>query len=392
MSYISKRFNFDKSPNPLALKLNEIKKKGNPYIDLTVSNPTITGLIYPENEIKASLTKNEIFKYNPSPKGMVGARQAIARYYEDRGRKVNPARIYLSAGTSESISYLMKLFCERNDEILVPAPGYPLYDFIGVVEDVVLKKYHIDEIKKDKRNIHYSINFDSLKKEITNKTRAIVIVQPNNPLGYNLSQEEINQLIKIARECKLILIIDEVFADFTLQNNYIHIASEDVPVIILNGFSKILALPQFKLSWIYMEGTKEFLDKAGEALEIITDTFLTVNTSVMVATDSLLSLRGPIQNQIKYRLVNNLEYLDSVINDGISFRKPDGGWYVVLNINKNISDEDFSLRLLTEKFVYVHPGYMFDFDSGCNIVLSLLTPNEVLVEGVRRINELVSSL
>ena len=185
MRYISSKFHFNKTPNPLSIKLNEIKKRGLPYIDLTVSNPTVTGLVYPEAEIKAYLTKNEIFKYNPSPKGLISARYSIAKYYLDRGRHTKPSQLYLTASSSESMSFLIKLFCEHGDELLAPAPGYPLYDFIALLEGVSIQKYRIVLDEEEQR---YKIDFTYLKNAISRKTKAIIVTQPNNPLGNNLKK------------------------------------------------------------------------------------------------------------------------------------------------------------------------------------------------------------
>jgi alanine-synthesizing transaminase len=388
MKYISSKFHFNKTPNPLSIKLNEVKKRGLPYIDLTVSNPTVTGLVYPEAEIKAYLTKNEIFKYNPSPKGLIAARYSIAKYYLDRGRHVKPSQLYLTASSSESMSFLIKLFCEHGDELLAPAPGYPLYDFIALLEGVFIKKYQIilDESESKPR---YRIDFSYLERAITRKTKAIIVTQPNNPLGNNLSQNDVSQLLELAEKYNLAVIIDEVFADFTINNTYTHVISNRVPVIILNGFSKVLALPQLKLGWIYLEGSPDFIKEAGDSLEIITDTYLTVNTSVMVATEGLLSLRWGIQSQISKRIIENLEFLEKNVGGGISFIKPDGGWYVVLRIDIGMNDELFSIKLLDHRSVYVHPGYMFDFIEGCNVIVSLLTPIEVLAEGLRMMHEFI---
>ena len=203
------------------------------------------------------------------------------------------------------------------------------------------------------------------------------------------SRSDIDQLLELAEKHHLAVIIDEVFADFTINHTYMHVTSNRVPVVLLNGFSKILGLPQLKLGWIYLEGTPDFIKEAGSSLEIITDTYLTVNTSVMVATEGLLSLRWDIQNQILKRIIENLEYLEKNVGGGISFVKPDGGWYVVLKIDTDMNDESFSIKLLDHRSVYVHPGYMFDFMDGCNIIISLLTPIEVLSEGLRMIHEFI---
>lgn len=396
MSYVSHKFQFPKELNQLSEKLTEFKRKGSVYIDLTVSNPTLAGLNYPETEIKALLAKNEIFQYAPHPKGLLNARKAIVEYYQNRGKQVSAADFFLTTGTSESISFLLKLFCNPGDEILIPAPGYPLYEFISAFENVVAKKYYLQG-KQEGKTYSIYIDFERLNRVITpGVTKILFLVQPNNPIGCNLPKKELDKIIDFVCKHKLILVVDEVFSDYSFQKEHYEINYENIPIITLNGLSKILGLPQMKLSWIHIAGNSIFVLETKEALEFLTDAFLSVSLPVMIATSGLLSLRNIIQDQIKERVLNNLVWLDEIIaanpTEYIAFKVPDAGWYLVIDIKLPIPDENFALRLLKEKSVYVYPGYMFDFEDGCKIIISLLTSKEVFVEGMRRTIEFVNQL
>ncbi|MCB1156592.1 MAG: pyridoxal phosphate-dependent aminotransferase, partial [Leptospiraceae bacterium] len=312
-----------------------------------------------------------------------------------RGKEVQPANLYLTAGTSEAVSHLIKLFCNVGDEILIQAPGYPLYDFIANLESVVAIKYHLKRKELSPNSFSYSFDFDELEAKRSKKTKICIVVQPNNPIGKNLNQKEADRILEFCKKYKIILLIDEVFADYTFNHKYIHFNSQDTPVITMSGFSKVLGLPQLKLSWMYLEGNKKFQEEAGQALEIITDTYLSVNTQVMVGASELLSLREKIQDQILSRIEHNLTLLEEMIRNqkNVSYIKPDGGWYIVLFFQTDFTDEEFCLNLLSQKSVYVHPGYMFEFSNeGCYIVISLITSTEVFIEGLRRIAEFIETL
>ena len=367
--------------SPLASTLTKLRQGGVDIIDLTVSNPTTAGLTWPHGALGRGLTHPDVLQYTPDAKGLHSAREAIAEYYGDRGWPVDPDNLILVSGTSEAYAYLFKLLCDARDAVLVPVPGYPLFDFIALLEDVELHTYAL-------RDPSWRIDFDALSAAITPNTKAILSVQPNNPTGNVLTPDEARRLAERAREADCAVIVDEVFCDFCFEGTvYTPVTSPDGLVFTLNGLSKILGLPQMKLAWIRIDGRADLVEAARERLEIIADTFLSPNTPVQLAAPSWLRERRIIQEKIKGRLATNLDIVRRVLADHptIHWDEPEGGWYVVLRFPSAIDDETLALTFLEQACVHVHPGYMFGFDTGCVEVISLLTPEDQFEAGLDRI-------
>ncbi len=388
--YISKRFeNYELSGclNPIAAAYQNYISHGKEIFDLTLSNPTKANLSYPESEILQSLSNSRSLLYEPTPKGFYTAREAISLYYSSLGFSVSVDDIFLTSGTSEGYSYIIKLICNPGDEILIPAPSYPLLDFIASLELVNVVPYYLEE----KENI-WTFSTKNIMNSVSKKTKLLFFVQPNNPTGNILSYKEINDLLSFAEEYNLAIVIDEVFRDYLFLNKSPQLLfSEKIPIFTLNGISKTLALPQLKLSWIVCSCPKSIKKEFYEGLEIIADTYLSVNTPVQVALADLFRVKDLIQTQIQSRITQNLDFAITQFSNCSHIKSylPQGGWYLVVKIcDITIPEDELIIDLLNQTGVYVHPGSMFRFPgNNFYLILSLLPEENLFREGIQRIIE-----
>jgi aspartate/methionine/tyrosine aminotransferase len=351
-------------------RLSALRKTKSRVLDLTESNPTRAGLKYPGEEILDALADARGLGYDPEPRGLLSAREAVAQYYGD----VPVSRILLTASTSEAYAYLFKLLCDPGDEILSPRPSYPLFEFLAGLESVRVVQYPL------RYDGAWHIDFDALERAITPRTRAIVVVNPNNPTGSFLKKAEWARLQQLG----LPILSDEVFSDYAFAPDESRVPSltgaEGVLTFSMSGLSKIAALPQMKLGWIVASGPGH--EAALDRLELIADTYLSVATPVQMALPRLLDAGAVVRAQIVERTRANLALLKPA--------KPlhvEGGWYAILQVPRTRSEEEWAIALLERHDVLVQPGFYFDFESEAFLVISLLTPPEVFAEGVRRIME-----
>lgn len=356
-----------------------------PLADLTASNPTRCGFIY-DPQLLNPLTNMRAFDYDPQPLGLLEARQAVCQYYGDHGVTVTPDRLLLTTSTSEAYSFLFKLLCDPGSEIIVPQPGYPLFDFLAVLDDVRIKAAPLVY------DHGWQIDPEGLRRAVSKDTRAIVLVHPNNPTGHFTKHWEAEELAQLCREHQIALIVDEVFLDYNFgreQTSEEHTRSfasglEGVDVYTVSGLSKIAGLPQMKVAWVAATGPHA--PDAMARLEIIADTFLSMNAPIQGAIPAWLSGPRQIQQQIRERVTTNLAELDRQLANLDIVRRLDveGGWYAVLRIPALQPDELTVLQLL-EQGVWVHPGYFFGMDETGWLVLSLLAPVEEFRIGVQAI-------
>lgn len=351
-------------------------------LDLTESNPTRAGFQYPEREILEALADPAALRYEPTPRGLLSAREAVCRYYAKRGVEVPASHIVLTASTSEAYAYLFKLLANPGDEVLVPRPSYPLFEFLAGLESTVLKQYPL------RYDGVWHLDFDALERAVTARTRAMVVVNPNNPTGSFLKREEVQRLDEFAARRGIAILNDEVFSDYAF-------ASDDSRAILfpgaaqvftMNGLSKIAGLPQMKLGWIAASGLGS--EEALEQLEWIADTFLSVSAPVQLALPRLLELAEGIRAQIRERTAANLARLkEGVEGSPLSVLNTEGGWSAILQVPRTRSEEEWAMTLLGERDVLVQPGFFYDFESEAFLVVSLLTETASFAEGVRRILE-----
>lgn len=373
----------DNTQNALSLILSEIKSQGGEIIDMTASNPTILDFDYSEFFLPELLSSEDNLIYSPEAKGSMKARLAIENYYNSRKNYFkfrSPSDLILAAGTSECYSYIMKALSDVNDEVLLPAPGYPLSEHLVLFERLSPVYYRLKYDGND-----FKIDFDSLEKNITTKTKFIFIISPNNPTGYTLRQSEFIRLNKICEKNGINIIIDEVFFDYIIENNYEPFLPENpvnYSIFILNGLSKITATPQLKLSWMYIIPQKGNEESIIRKIEFIADAYLSVSTPVQNAAQSLLNKRSYLQSQLISRIKNNLALLE---NEGFDFYKVKAGWYACIKLKQNIQDEIFCSGLLENAHVLAHPGYFYEFTDEEVIVISLIQKEEVFREGIGKI-------
>jgi aspartate/methionine/tyrosine aminotransferase len=381
----SDRTNWKLTRNQLTEAIEEARSSGLRLFDLTVANPTRVGLNYDETKILQSLASSQAMDYDPQPKGLLEARSAIAGYYQKiHGiRGFNPERLILITSTSEGYSYVFRLLCNGGDELLVPKPSYPLFEFLADLQDVKLVPY---ELIYDHG---WQMDFPSLRKAVTARTRGVVVVHPNNPTGSFVSAGEREMLNDFCGEHGLAVIADEVFLDYGLdgRKRESFAANRDVLTFTLSGVSKISALPQMKVAWVVTSGPVEEAEPALARLEVIADTYLSMSAPIQWATAALLEQRESIQRQLLDRVRGNLAELDRQLagQEMCARLSVDGGWYAVLRVPVTRSDEELAVDLVRRKGVLIHPGHFYDFPQDGYLVLSLITPIEDFAEGMRRV-------
>jgi len=373
----------------------EITAAGGEVLDLTISNPTRAGLRYDEESILTSLANSKALDYDPQPKGLRSAREAVATYYRDQHAAVDfdPESLVLTTSTSEGYSYILRLLCNPGDEVLVPKPSYPLFEFLADLQDVKLVPYPLIY------DHGWQIDFPTIHKALTGRTRAIVVVHPNNPTGSYVSQIERSALNELCHEHNLSLIVDEVFLDYAHDGvpRPTFATNQGALTFTLSGLSKISGLPQMKMAWVAASGPKDRdkdqVNAALARLEVIADTYLSMNAPIQLAAPVLLEQRKSIQPQLSDRLRDNLKELDRQLAKQKICRRLDveGGWYAVLRVPVTQSDEELAIDLLRKRSVLVHPGHFYDFPSDGHLVVSLITPAAGFKDAVGRLLDLLSS-
>lgn len=379
----SRRTEWNLTPNRFTQALQEVRAAGTEILDLTVSNPTQAGISYDAPTILDSLRNLKSLDYDPQPKGLLSAREAVSAYYRERGEVVNPERLVLTTSTSEGYSYVFRLLANPKDEVLVPKPSYPLFDFLAELQDVKLVGYPL------LYDHGWQIDWPALESALSAKTRAIVLVHPNNPTGSYVSKGERQQLIELCQRRGLALIVDEVFVDYAHDGarRASFVVNDSALTFTLSGISKISALPQMKLAWIAVSGPPADVDAALQRLEVIADTYLSLNAPVQLAADTLLEQRKKIQPQLMQRVAANMSELGRQLagQESTARLELEGGWYAVLRVPMTQSDEDLAIALLREERTMVHPGHFYDFPRDGYLVISLIATEEEFRRGVSRL-------
>jgi len=430
----SERTNWKLARNRFTQALEEVRAGGTKILDLTVSNPTRAGLRYDEAAILRALASPRALDYDPQSKGLLAAREAVASYYRDRsgrggsdvsrnvasdGIDVDPERIVLTTSTSEGYSFVFRLLCNAGDELLVPKPSYPLFEFLADLQDVRLVPYPLIY------DHGWQMDFPSLERAVTQRTRGVVVVHPNNPTGSFVSEGEVELLNSFCRERGLAVIADEVFLDYGLETSGAKAPTQaelyrsaesaappkgepappkgnphrsftgnaEVLTFTLSGLSKIAALPQMKVAWVVTSGPRELAAEAMGRLEVIADTYLSMNAPMQWAVPALLEQRVGVQRQLLERIRANLAELDRQLagQEACSRLAVEGGWYAVLRVPVTRSDEELAIELVREKSVLLHPGHFYDFAGDGYLVLSLITCEAEFSEGMGRVLAFLNS-
>jgi aspartate/methionine/tyrosine aminotransferase len=383
------RTNWQLETNRLTRALEEHRRSGKELFDLTASNPTTCGFVYPEREILTALTDPRGLVYRPESKGLHEAREAVAEYYAGRvgfsgsSTRIDPERILLSSGTSEAYTHIFRLLCDAGDEILVPVPSYPLFEFLADLADIRLVPYPL------LYDHGWQIDFVSLRAATTPRSRAVLVVHPNNPTGSFVKEREAVELAEICVAREMAIVADEVFLDYASGATPTHTFALHGRALTftLSGLSKISPLPQMKLAWTIVSGPETAVQTAVNRLEIIADTYLSPSTPVQLALPKFLSLRHSLQAQLQQRISANLTALDTMLHDSKSLARLDreGGWYAILRVPVTATDDDLTVALLERFSVLVHPGHFFNFSQEGFLVLSLITPEQKFQDAVRRL-------
>ena len=377
----ARRTGWSLARNSFTLAWEAHQRAGRELLDLTASNPTRAGLTLDRGLLPA-LAKEESLHYDPQPRGLRRAREALVEYYRGLHIPLRPDQIILTTSTSEAYSFAFRLLCDPDDEVLIPTPSYPLFEFLAEIQDVRLIPY---ELVYDHG---WQIDMHSVKKAIGSRTRAIILVSPNNPTGSYTRQPEREELNRLCRERQIALIVDEVFFDFNLSRESVEsFAGNDAALTFtMSGLSKVAGLPQMKVAWLVTSGPSDVADTALERLEVIADTYLSMNAPIQHAIPELLASRNGFQQRLMARLRVNLSELDRQLGGQklCSRLEVEGGWYATLRVPVTRTDEELAIELLEEEDVLVHPGHFFNFPSDGYLILSLMTPEADFAEGIRR--------
>jgi aspartate/methionine/tyrosine aminotransferase len=374
----SRRTAWDTGESSYAAAVRAARASGKPLYDLTVSNPTRCGFVYDEALLRP-LCGPRALAYDPNPRGMASARKAVAAYYADHGAAVDPDRLVLTASTSESYSFLFRLLCDPGDEVLVAQPSYPLFDFLATLDDVRLVGYPLFY------DHGWWIDFAELERRIAPRTRAILVVHPNNPTGHWTGAGERAQLERLCAERGLALIVDEVFLDYPLRTpaeRSFAVGPHPALTFVLSGLSKIVALPQMKVAWLLALGPDTARRAALDRLEVIADTFLSVSTPVQLALPSWLAAHRTMQRQVLDRTQANLATLRRFGGDRVRVLDVHAGWSAVLSLPGCVGEPDCAERLVRERGVIVHPGSFYGMSEPDRVVVSLIVNSEELHAGI----------
>jgi alanine-synthesizing transaminase len=381
----SHRTDWKLTPNRFTQAQQELQVAGREVLDLTISNPTRAELHYDADAILQALASPKAMDYDPQPKGLRSAREAVAGYYRKQHDDIDPECMVLTTSTSEGYSYVFRLLCNAEDEILVPKPSYPLFEFLADLQDVKLVPYPL------LYDHGWQIDFPSLYKAVNHRTRAVVVVHPNNPTGSFVADQERSALNRFCGEYNLSLIADEVFLDYAHDGapRTTFAANRDVLTFTLSGLSKISGLPQMKLAWIVASGPGETVASALARLEVIADTYLSMSAPIQLAAPVLLEQRHSVQPLLLDRVRANLSELDRGLAKQKACRRleVEGGWNAVVRVPVTQSDEELAIEILRRVSVLVHPGHFYDFPSDGYLIVSLITPPQTLRRGVGQLLE-----
>ena len=422
--------------NRVAGELARLRSEGRPLDDLTASNPTRVELPYPP-DLLAPLASPDALVHDPAPFGLPAAREAVAAQLAGRGVPVHPDRVVLTASTSESYGLLFKLLCDPGDAVLVPQPSYPLFEHLTRLDGVAARPYRLEYHGR------WQVDVDGLAAMVDARTRAVLLVSPNNPTGSFVRGDELAAVRAVAVRHGLAIVCDEVFegypmeevagrsgslvADGTPAGRSCSLVADGTPAgrsaalvadgtpagrsaalvadgtpagrsgslvadtgaltFTLGGLSKSAGLPQLKLGWILVGGPDRLVDPARDRLELVCDTYLSVATPVQLAAGVLLERSRPVADAILRRVRANYAALLRLADRFPACRvlRTEGGWYAVVQVPAIRSEEALVVELLRHDGVHVHPGYFFDFPREAFLVLSLLPPPDAFAGAATRV-------
>ncbi len=380
-SLFSRRTDWPEHSNRISQLADKLRAEAADFIDLTESNPTRCGFAGFGQNWPAALADAANLRYAPDPIGLRSAREAVAGYYAAKGVKLDPDQIVLTSGTSEAYNFVFRLLTHPGQAVMTPAPSYPLIDLLLDLNDIRQHRYPLSY------DNGWSFDAANARQARQPQTRALIAIHPNNPTGHAFSSAERDALVDFTISEKMALVVDEVFLDYGPDPAATFAAENRVLTFTLSGISKVLALPQMKLSWIVVTGPEAERREALRRLAVIADTFLSVSTPAQHALPGWLQAAPEVHRQIRDRVAGNRRALEALFKN----RAPadllagSGAWTAVLRFPEETDDESAAYDLLNRRHVLAHPGYLFDFPSGSHLVLSLLPEPEVFAEGARRL-------
>lgn len=378
----SSRIPADLAPNRIARAAARLRAGRTDLIDLTESDPARAGLAPPDARLP--LLDPEDRARRPAPLGLPAAREAVATHLSRPGRTVAPEQVALTASTSEAYGYLFKLLCDPGDAVMTPRPSYPLFEHLTRLEAVRATPYALGFHGR------WEIDLGGLRRGLTARTRAVLLVNPNNPTGSFVSAGELDAVVALCREHGLALIADEVFGAYPLDGAApgpsVLDRPQEVLTFSLGGLSKAVGLPQLKLAWVVAGGPRPAVDRALAGLELIADTYLSVAAPVQTAARTLLETGAETTARIAARVRTNYAVIRRIAerHPAVRLLPADGGWSAVARVPATRPEETVVLDLLERGGVLVHPGYFFDFPHEAFLVVSLLPDPAAFRAGVER--------
>ncbi len=382
----SKRLEFDLDPNELTALLAKKQSDGVNILDLTLSNPTRAGFEYPADRISRAFSRAAASEYLADPRGLPEARAAVSDYYRNRGQYVPPEDIIITASTSEAYSFIFRILADPGDRMLVPCPGYPLFDYL----------LRLDGLNSSFFRMKYSHGwwYDFSPGLIDETVKGVIIVNPGNPAGNYIHKDEWDKVLRVCGDAGISVICDEVFHEYAhpgVKPGADVINETGTLSFILNGFSKTAGLPQLKMSWIAVRGPEELKRTALRKLEFVSDAYLSPSTAVQAASGEIFKLAPLIREQVKSRASENLEFLrNAVQNSSVDVLLTEGGWSAIIRLPGVTQGVDWALYMLDRHDLLTHPGEFYDMPEGSYLVLSLLPEGNQFREGVTRILRAVS--
>lgn len=324
-------------------------------------------------------------RYAPDAFGLVTAREAVARHFATTRELSTPpdaVDVLLTASTSEAYAFAFKLLCDPGDEVLVPSPSYPLFEHLAELEAVRLAPYRLAY------DGAWHVDLDSARRAVTARTRAVIVVSPNNPTGQYCTQQDLAALAELG----LPIISDEVFFEYPLLARPVARQSH-VLQLTLGGLSKLAGSPQLKLAWTILSGPEPARREARERLELIADTFLSVGSPIQHALPELLVASSSVTQAIGARCRENLAQLRAILGaSSVTALRVEGGWSVVLRLPNVTTEDDFVLGLARQRGALVQPGWFYDFESEPLVIVSLLGEPAMFREGIEQLAEHVRQL
>ncbi len=380
MKFFSARTAWNTEESALACATREAREQGRALVDLTVSNPTVCGFKYPEEAVLGALQNPSSLVYDPDPRGLLRAREAVTQYYAQHHAAVAPDQLILTTSTSEAYSFLFRLLCDPGDTVLVAQPSYPLFNFLADLDDIRLESFPLFY------DFGWWIDFAELERRVTPRTRAVILVHPNNPTGHATGAAERERLQELCSRLELALIVDEVFLEYGLSGQIQSFATGPHPglTFVVSGLSKIVALPQMKIGWLACFGAPETRQQALARLEVIADTFLSLNAPAQYALPQWLALGSTMQSQILYRVRMNLANITTFAS--LKRLQLDAGWNVILRLPSSLDTDDPALELIRGPGVVTHPGSFYGLPGYRYLVLSTLGQVEITKDGLRKLN------